>query len=190
MVRPGPEALYLRYKRYIFRPNKTMYQDEDCYFKDPPVKPENLLINTPSRKNKKIGMKGEKKTDKDKLEISIVQQKKKPAAENRSQPIASVLPSTNPIRHGRLERIKGDRLENGRAAAVIAEGFFVAEEDQRPYIGDVVRGQNGDTGKLVGPFGKAGKSKVDFSQEGGTTLEAGATLSLFLSDKDYSGANK
>jgi len=78
---------------------------------------------------------------------------------------------------GRVERLKGDPGAEGKYAAVIAEGFFLPEDDQRPFAGRVVRGSNGDVGRFAGPFGKAGKSKVEFS-DGGTSLAVGDDLTL------------
>ena len=60
----------------------------------------------------------------------------------------------------------------------IAEGFFTAEEDQRVHAGTKVTAANGDVGSLVGPFGKAGKSKVAFAE--GTDAAVGSKLALVL----------
>ena len=61
---------------------------------------------------------------------------------------------------------------------IIAEGFFTAEEDQRVHAGTKVTAANGDVGSLVGPFGKAGKSKVAFAE--GTDAAVGSKLALVL----------
>ena len=60
-----------------------------------------------------------------------------------------------------MERLKGEPLDNGRHRTVIVEGLFTAEEDQKQFVGSMVKFANGDEGVLAGPFGKAGKSKVD-----------------------------
>mmetsp|Transcript_10918 Transcript_10918/g.32591 ORF Transcript_10918/g.32591 Transcript_10918/m.32591 type:complete len:694 (-) Transcript_10918:28-2109(-) len=89
-------------------------------------------------------------------------------------------PPKSNVRRGRVERLKGDARADGRYETVIAEGFFGAEEDQKARAGAPVVAENGDAGTLAGPFGKAGKSKVEFSA--GTTCVVGDALTLTLDD--------
>ena len=85
---------------------------------------------------------------------------------------------TEDVREGVVERLKGDALDSGRYRTVIVEGLFTAEEDQKQHVGATVVFANGDEGVLAGPFGKAGKSKVDV--EGGTGAAVGASVVLKL----------
>ena len=86
---------------------------------------------------------------------------------------------TEDVREGVVERLKGDALDNGRYRTVIVEGLFTAEEDQKQFVGSTVKFGNGDEGVLAGPFGKAGKSKVDVDGAG-TSAEVGASVTLRL----------
>ena len=85
---------------------------------------------------------------------------------------------TEDVREGVVERLKGDPLDSGRYRTVIVEGLFTAEEDQKQFVGRVVTFATGDEGVLAGPFGKAGKSKVDV--DGGTGAAVGASVVLKL----------
>ena len=75
--------------------------------------------------------------------------------------------------------MKGDALDSGRYRTVIVEGLFTAEEDQKQFVGRVVTFATGDEGVLAGPFGKAGKSKVDVDGAG-TAAAVGASVTLRL----------
>ena len=82
----------------------------------------------------------------------------------------------------RLAALGETKLDCGtprRYRTIIAEGFFAAEDDQRAHVGASVEAENGDVGTLAGPFGKAGKSKVDFPGDG-TAAIVGMTLRLRL----------
>ena len=78
-----------------------------------------------------------------------------------------------------VERLKGEPLDSGRYRTVIVEGLFTAEEDQKQWVGASVVFANGDEGVLAGPFGKAGKSKVDV-EGAGTDAAVGASVTLRL----------
>ena len=86
---------------------------------------------------------------------------------------------TEDIREGLVERLKGEPLDSGRYRTVIVEGLFTAEEDQKQWVGASVVFANGDEGVLAGPFGKAGKSKVDV-EGAGTDAAVGASVTLRL----------
>ncbi len=86
---------------------------------------------------------------------------------------------TEDVREGVVERLKGDPLDSGRYRTVIVEGLFSAEEDQKQFVGSMVKFATGDEGVLAGPFGKAGKSKVDVDGAG-TDAAVGASVTLRL----------
>ena len=102
---------------------------------------------------------------------------KKKVVEPPPPPVSSPK-KTEDVREGVVERLKGDPLDSGRYRTVIVEGLFSAEEDQKQFVGSMVKFANGDEGVLAGPFGKAGKSKVDV--EGGTGAAVGASVTLRL----------
>ncbi|KAH8052197.1 hypothetical protein JL722_10297 [Aureococcus anophagefferens] len=104
--------------------------------------------------------------------------RKKKAADAPPSPPPAPPPLSND-RSGTVERHKGDPMAGtARYETIIAEGFFTAEEDQRVHAGTKVTAANGDVGALVGPFGKAGKSKVAFAE--GTDAAVGSKLALVL----------
>ena len=102
---------------------------------------------------------------------------KKKVVEPPPPPVSSPK-KTEDVREGVVERLKGDPLDSGRYRTVIVEGLFTAEEDQKQFVGSMVTFATGDEGVLAGPFGKAGKSKVDV--EGGTGAAVGASVVLKL----------
>lgn len=94
-------------------------------------------------------------------------------------PAAVAEKKTEDVREGTVERLKGEPLEgSARYRTVIVAGLFTAEEDQKTHIGLKVETATGDVGSLAGPFGKAGKSKVDF--EDGTDAAVGAACVVRL----------
>ena len=160
LVKPNGK-LYLVFKKYVFSPSKAMHQDDDC------------------------------RVPKDELEQARAPKKKAPAPDappspGRKKKAADAPPSPPPAppplsndRSGTVERHKGDPMAGtARYETIIAEGFFTAEEDQRVHAGTKVTAANGDVGSLVGPFGKAGKSKVAFAE--GTDAAVGSKLALVL----------
>lgn len=78
---------------------------------------------------------------------------------------------------GDVVSLKGEALTNGKHNVAIIGGFFSPEVNIRDYVGaKVVIPGTGDEGKIVGPFGKAGKCKVSF--EIGISAEAGTKAEL------------
>ena len=177
-------SLYLRYKRYHFSQTTTkLYQDADCFF-DPSQLPDYAKESVAASIEAEIADQ-EKLAHQEKLRATKAAKKLK-KAEQTAAPVTKTTTKNNggdremangEERSGKVERLKGDPVKDGRYEMVIAEGFFAPEDDQRSYVGFVVRGSNGDVGKFVGPFGKAGKSKVDFGPAG-TSLSVGADLYL------------
>ena len=103
---------------------------------------------------------------------------KKKVVEPPPPPVSSPK-KTEDVREGVVERLKGDALDSGRYRTVIVEGLFTAEEDQKQFVGRVVTFATGDEGVLAGPFGKAGKSKVDVDGAG-TAAAVSASVTLRL----------
>ena len=97
------------------------------------------------------------------LEIQVVKKKKK---------VKALI--------GEVVSLKGDVLENGKHNMAIISGFFTPEVNIREHAGaKVVIPSTKEEGKIVGPFGKAGKCKVSFEQ--GISAEAGTKAELHSS---------
>ena len=112
-------------------------------------------------------------------ELEVGKPARKKTIEPPPPPPVAVEKKTEDVREGVVERLKGDPLEgSARYRTVIVEGLFSAEEDQKTHIGFRVETATGDVGSLAGPFGKAGKSKVDF--EDGTDAAVGAACVVRL----------
>ena len=80
---------------------------------------------------------------------------------------------------GEVVSLKGDVLENGKHNMAIIGGFFAPEVNIKDSAGRQVRiTSTGEEGKIIGPFGKAGKCKVSF--EKGVSAEVGARAELRL----------
>ena len=76
---------------------------------------------------------------------------------------------------GEVVSLKGDILENGKHSMAIVAGFFAPEVDIRQKVGwKVIVGS--ESGNISGPFGKAGKCKVNFGE--GISAIAGAKAKL------------
>eukprot|EP00612_Vaucheria_litorea_P000865 CAMPEP_0171453466 /NCGR_PEP_ID=MMETSP0945-20130129/1165_1 /TAXON_ID=109269 /ORGANISM="Vaucheria litorea, Strain CCMP2940" /LENGTH=116 /DNA_ID=CAMNT_0011978343 /DNA_START=368 /DNA_END=714 /DNA_ORIENTATION=- len=69
-------------------------------------------------------------------------------------------------RSGKIDSLRGEPMENGQFSTVIVKDMFKIHENTREYLEREVVSGNGEVGKIVGPFGKAGKCKVYF--ESGT----------------------
>jgi len=66
-------------------------------------------------------------------------------------------------RYGEVASLKGEALPNGKHSMAIIAGFFAPEVNIKEKAGSrVVIPNTGEAGKIVGPFGKAGKCKVSF----------------------------
>ncbi len=63
-----------------------------------------------------------------------------------------------------IQDVKGSQ-EPQKYTVCILDGFFTAEENIKLYKGKVVELESGVKGNLLGPFGKAGKCKVEFKSE-------------------------
>ena len=64
---------------------------------------------------------------------------------------------------GKVEKVKGELLANGKYDSAIITGFFSPEINIRERVGArVVIPSTKESGKIAGPFGKAGKCKVTF----------------------------
>ena len=78
---------------------------------------------------------------------------------------------------GEVEKIKGEVLENGKFNMAIVAGFFTPEANIRERVGArVLVSSTKEEGKVVGPFGKAGKCKVAF--DGGISPEAAGSKAV------------
>lgn len=78
---------------------------------------------------------------------------------------------------GEVVSLKGDLLENGKHSMAIVAGFFAPEVDIREKAGwKVLIPSTNEAGNISGPFGKAGKCKVIFSE--GISAIAGAKAKL------------
>lgn len=157
-VKPNGK-LYLTFKKYVFSTSKAMHQDDDCR-----VPNEDLDLARGHAKKNRAQAPDDAPT---------------PPGSPKKKDKGPPPPPTNE-RRGTVERLKGDPIDDApdRHRTVIAEGFFTAEEDQKAHAGAKVTAANGDVGTLTGPFGKAGKSKVDF--ERGTNAAVGVALVLDL----------
>ena len=80
---------------------------------------------------------------------------------------------------GKVEKVKGELLANGKYDSAIIAGFFPPEINIRERVGSrVVIPSMKANGKIAGPFGKAGKCKVTFDD--GISVEAtGAIAELY-----------
>jgi selenocysteine-specific elongation factor len=82
-------------------------------------------------------------------------------------------------RAGEVVLLKGDVLENGKHNMAIMSGFFAPEVNIKELVGTkVVVPSTKEEGAIAGPFGKAGKCKVTFSQ--GISATAGSKAELHL----------
>lgn len=77
-------------------------------------------------------------------------------------------------RQGTIDKLKGEEVQVGRWLMATVSGMFSSEEDIRLYSSTQVRTESGDEGKILGPFGKAGKCKVIFKN--GTAGPSGAKV--------------
>mmetsp|Transcript_12942 Transcript_12942/g.14809 ORF Transcript_12942/g.14809 Transcript_12942/m.14809 type:complete len:640 (-) Transcript_12942:90-2009(-) len=84
------------------------------------------------------------------------------------------------VKNGSVVSLKGDVLEsNGKHTMAIITGFFTPEVNIRDAAGThVTIPTTKEVGKVVGPFGKAGKCKVSF--EDGISADVGAKAEMFL----------
>ena len=78
---------------------------------------------------------------------------------------------------GEVVSLKGDAMTNGKHSMAIIGGFFTPEVNIRDFAGaKVVIPSTCEEGRIVGPFGKAGKCKVSF--EHGISALAGTKAEL------------
>lgn len=188
--------LILRFKRYLFSTRKDMHQDEACFFDAPPqddadeLLPDDNAFHTSGSQPVLPRAAGGGAAP-------MAASASAPSSKRLHPKLAEALPQPVPIcaateraptpicsppkedRRGKVERLKGVPAANGTYELIIAEGFFRAEDDQRPLIDSPVSCANGDQGKFAGPFGKAGKSKVSFAPKG-TTAQVGDALTLHI----------
>ncbi len=86
---------------------------------------------------------------------------------NAQQTHQDVALRTPQIRNGwivSIQDMKGSQGPQTNTVCII-DGFFEAEEDIKLYKGSLVTLGCGVKGRLLGPFGKAGKCKVEFKSE-------------------------
>jgi selenocysteine-specific elongation factor len=82
-------------------------------------------------------------------------------------------------RQGEIVALKGDLLENGKHTIIIVAGFFAPEINIKEKAGTAVLiPATNDEGKVLGPFGKAGKCKVSF--QAGTSAQVGQKAKLMI----------
>ena len=166
LVKPNGK-LYLVFKKYVFNATKALHQDDDCR-----VPKEELEQARAPKKKPNATPNATAATDATPTP---------PASPKRKKDAPPPPPPSNE-RAATVERLKGDPMPGtSRHQTIIAEGFFTAEEDQRAHAGAKVTAANGDVGALAGPFGKAGKSKVDFPD--GTDAPVGTALALVLNQQ-------
>ena len=83
---------------------------------------------------------------------------------------------------GEIASLKGDVLEDGKHTVAIVAGLFAPEVNikEKATAGSmkVVVVSTGEEGSIVGPFGKAGKCKVSFTQ--GISAQPGDKVELKL----------
>ena len=80
-------------------------------------------------------------------------------------------------RFGQVATLKGDILENGKYPLAIIAGLFAPEINIKDKVGrTVVVPGTGEEGTVIGPFGKAGKCKVEF--ENGISASVGDKVEL------------
>jgi selenocysteine-specific elongation factor len=85
--------------------------------------------------------------------------------------------NSKPEATGQIEKVKGDKLENGKYPQAIVAGFFQPQDDIRERVGQVVKiPSTGEQGTIAGAFGKAGKCKVAFEE--GVSAEPGTKAEL------------
>jgi selenocysteine-specific elongation factor len=78
---------------------------------------------------------------------------------------------------GEVVTLKGDARDDGKYELAIIAGFFTPEINIREKAGEKVRiPSTHEEGKIVAPFGKAGKCKVSF--ESGLSAPVGAKAEL------------
>eukprot|EP00525_Craspedostauros_australis_P009392 CAMPEP_0198131538 /NCGR_PEP_ID=MMETSP1442-20131203/56397_1 /TAXON_ID= /ORGANISM="Craspedostauros australis, Strain CCMP3328" /LENGTH=127 /DNA_ID=CAMNT_0043792371 /DNA_START=27 /DNA_END=410 /DNA_ORIENTATION=+ len=84
-----------------------------------------------------------------------------------------------PQQVGKVDKVKGDVLEaNGKHSMAIIAGFFTPEINIRDKVGQrVFVPSTNEEGTVAGPFGKAGKCKVNFPK--GISAEPGAKAELY-----------
>lgn len=92
--------------------------------------------------------------------------------------------ATKHVRTGVIERLKGETTANGRNPVVIVKDMFEAlEEAEAAVKRQVAVGKPGQTeyaevGEIEKPFGKAGKVRIVFLGNGGTSAQVGDAVVL------------
>lgn len=82
------------------------------------------------------------------------------------------------VSFGEVVSLKGELLPNGKHSMAIIGGFFTPDVNIREHVGaKVVIPSTSEEGKILAPFGKAGKCKVSF--EGGISGEVGTKAELY-----------
>jgi hypothetical protein len=82
-------------------------------------------------------------------------------------------------RQGEVVSLKGDVLDNGKHTIAIVAGFFAPEINIKEKAGTTVLiPSTNEEGKVLGPFGKAGKCKVSFKD--GTSAQVGQKAKLMI----------
>jgi hypothetical protein len=94
---------------------------------------------------------------------------------------------------GKIERLKGETTADGRNPFAIVSGLFATEQDALVAAGKPVvcfatapaaaGGVKGERGAIEKPFGKAGKVRVAFPENGGTSAQVGDEVILLSGDK-------
>jgi hypothetical protein len=79
-------------------------------------------------------------------------------------------------REGVIDSFKDEKCTHGRHTMAIVRGLFTPEESVRTFVGARVAADTGDTGVIAGPFGKAGKCRVEFVA--GTDATEGSRVRL------------
>lgn len=153
------DKLFLRFHKYIYDNTKRMVQlDVPREATSLPPVPSSQPPEPPP------STKVQEREDKDALVQAV-------EVENGNDGTTPPPAPEYVIREGEVDVVKPGDL-------AIVRGLFAIEEDIRKYVGMRVVGEAGVEGCIVGPFGKGGKSKVQFSSTfaGGP----GAKVTLYI----------
>mmetsp|Transcript_38449 Transcript_38449/g.83528 ORF Transcript_38449/g.83528 Transcript_38449/m.83528 type:complete len:881 (-) Transcript_38449:134-2776(-) len=169
-VREG-DKLHLRFKRYANDPKKAMHQDAVL-----PKERVGARLEPTGKKKKKKG----KGSDSNAKQGGANSQAGATAGGGADAAATASKISTGSIStSGEIVSLKGEAVD-GKHEVVIVAGFFSPEVNIRDHVGRKVKltGDDGITGEVAGPFGKAGKCKVSF--EGGLAAEGAVGKKLEL----------
>ncbi|CAM9266688.1 unnamed protein product [Choristocarpus tenellus] len=137
------EKLLLKFRRYLNDPSRSMNQEH--LQKRLNAQPEHPANQTPCLKAPSANVKEE----------------------------LCLSPPILKLREGCIDSLKGEAQQDGGHSIAIVAGLFSQEEDIRELIKDGMQVLTalGEQGYVIGPFGKAGKCKVEFPR--GTMCSVG-----------------